>query len=68
MSFYLDKSSYEKLSCNGSSSSESTNDSVTCPLVSHATKQGHNDVTYYPEQTGDEHGSLTTSGERTTDI
>ncbi len=61
--FYLDK-----LSCNGSNSSESTNDSVTYPLVNTTKNTHHDDVTHYPKETGDESGSLLPSGERTTDI
>ncbi|CAB4009803.1 ephrin type-A receptor 4 isoform X2 [Paramuricea clavata] len=66
------KSSYEKLSCNGSSTSESTTDSASCPLVARtpdtSRDTGYDDVTHCPKKTGNESDSSLASGERTSDV
>ncbi|XP_028399656.1 uncharacterized protein LOC114523043 [Dendronephthya gigantea] len=63
-----DKTSYEKLSCDGSSSGKSSNDSVTCPLVPPSRDTGRDDVTYYAERSGDKNGYIRSSSEEGTNV
>lgn len=59
----VDKASYEKLSCDGSSSTKSSSDSVTCPLVTSSRDISCDDVTCYRERYGEKRGYIRSAGE-----